>query len=71
MSIELIPAAFVTQELSQKIMVATNDIESEWFFYDGAFNNTANIQTNINTWQSENFVAVHNKEILYYEDFLL
>jgi len=66
MGIELIPAAYVAQDLSRKIMAATLDVENEWFFYDGAFNFTANIETSVNTWLHENFVAVYNGEIFAY-----
>jgi len=66
MGIELIPAAFVAQELTQKIILATHDLENEWFFYDGAFNSSVNIESSINTWANENHVAVYNKEIMFY-----
>jgi len=66
MGIELIPAAFVAQELTRKIMAATHDLENEWFFYDGAFNGTTNIQTSINTWAYENFAVVYKNEIIIY-----
>jgi len=66
MGIELIPAAYVAQDLSRKIIAATLDVENEWFFYDGAFNFTANIETSVNTWLHENFVAVYNGEVFAY-----
>ena len=66
MNIELVPAAYVNQELTIKIMNASFEVENEWFFTDGAFNFSANLETSINTWLHENFVAVFNKEIIAY-----
>jgi len=66
MSFEFIPAAYVAHDLGKKIMTATFDIENEWFFFDGAFNYSTNIQTSVNTWSNENFVAVYNDEIIAY-----
>jgi hypothetical protein len=66
MNFELIPAAYVAQELSKKITVASFDPENEWFFFDGAFNFATNIEISVNTWLHENFVAVYNKEIVAY-----
>jgi len=66
MGIELVPAAYVAQELTRKITAATFDLKNEWFFFDGAFNYASNIQTSVNTWLNENFVAVYNGEIIGY-----
>ena len=66
MKIELVPAAYVAQDLCKKITSASFDIQNEWFFFDGAFNFSANIQTSVNTWSNENFVAVNNGEIAAY-----
>jgi hypothetical protein len=66
MSIELVSAAFVSQDLSRKIMTATSDVENEWFFFDGSFNFATSIETSVNTWLHENFVALYNNEIIAY-----
>jgi hypothetical protein len=66
MDFELIPATFVASELMRKISIATFDVENEWFFFDGAFNSVSCLETGINTWLHENFVAVYNKEIIGY-----
>ena len=66
MDLELVPAAYVAHDLGKKIMTATFDIENEWFFFDGAFNFATNIQTSVNTWLNENFVATYNDEIIAY-----
>jgi hypothetical protein len=64
--IDLIPAACVASELMRKITVATFEPENEWFFYDGAFNASSCLETNVNSWLHENFVSVYNKEIIGY-----
>jgi hypothetical protein len=66
MSITLVPAAYAAQELSKKITVAAQDMENEWFFFDGAFNFTVNLETSVNTWLHENYIAVYNNEIIAY-----
>ena len=66
MGIDLIPAAYAAQELSKKISAASLDPENEWFFFDGAFNFTANIETSVNTWLHEKYISVHNNEIIAY-----
>jgi len=66
MEFTLVPAAYVAQELSRKVTAATFDIENEWFFFDGAFNVSMNIETSVNTWLHENFVVVCDKEIIAY-----
>jgi hypothetical protein len=66
MSVELIPAAYAAQELSKMITTAALDPENEWFFFDGAYNFSTNIETTVNTWIHENYIAVYNKEIIAY-----
>ncbi len=66
MGIDLIPAAYAAQELSKKISAASLDPENEWFFFDGAFNATVNLETSVNTWLHENYIAVYNNEIIAY-----
>jgi len=66
MEVELIHAAYVATELSKKITTAAFEVENEWFFFDGAYNFSTNIETSVNTWSHENFVAVYNGEIIAY-----
>jgi len=66
MGVELMPAAYAAQDLYKKITAATFDVKNEWFFFDGAFNCSTNIQTSVNTWSHENFIAVYNNEIVAY-----
>jgi hypothetical protein len=62
----LVPAAFRTHELTAKIMLATQDTENEWFFFDGAFNSSKLEANSVNTWLYENFVAIYNNEVFAY-----
>ena len=40
-------------------MKAASDMDNEWFFFDGAFNASANIEASVNTWQHENFIVLY------------
>jgi len=66
MKFEFIPAAYAAQELTRKIMMASLNVENEWFFFDGTFNFSADIQTTVNTWLYENFVVVYDNDITAY-----
>jgi len=66
MHFELIPAAYMEQELVQKLTAASSDIENEWFFFDGTFQVSSNIGLSVNSWLHENFVVVCNNEIIAY-----
>lgn len=70
MAIELVPASFCLNELTKKIMVATLDVENEWFFTDGAFNTSTSFEQpgSCNTWLYERYVSIYNKEIIAYFD---
>ena len=66
-SYSLEPAFLFSTELIRLIAKAGTDPVNEWFFYDGAFTSTTNLEIgSINTWVNENFVVIQNRTIVAY-----
>lgn len=66
MTFNLEPAAYFAPQLNRKIIAASFDATSEWFFFDGASNSTSLDQNGCNTQMYEKFVAVTKGEIFAY-----
>ena len=66
-SYSLEPAFLFSTELMRLIAKAGTDPVNEWFFFDGAFTSTNNLEMgSVNTWINENFVVIQDKKIIAY-----
>lgn len=66
MAYSIEPAHLVRDELIRKIILASTDIENQWFFSNGAFNANLYITQGIDTWNHEEFAVIHDKQIIAY-----
>lgn len=60
------PAYLVKNDLASLIMKAGTDPINKWFFGDGCFSAESDLEYCPNTWQHENFVVIHDREIIAY-----
>lgn len=61
---KLEPAFAFSTGLSRKLILAGMNEENQWFFSDGAFNESSIIEHTPNTWLYENFVVIDDKSII-------